>query len=52
MVIVPNQFFYDCTVIIGLREKSDGQHQLDISLAPGLGFPRPIGRTKGKRDKI
>ncbi|WP_194015609.1 hypothetical protein [Synechocystis salina] len=52
MVIVPNQFFYDCTVIIGLREKSDGQHQLYIPLALGLCSPLPIGRTKGKRDKI
>ncbi|MBD2618779.1 MULTISPECIES: hypothetical protein [unclassified Synechocystis] len=52
MVIVPNQFFYDCTVIIGLREKSDGQHQLYFPLVLGLGLPCPIGEKKEKRDKI
>jgi hypothetical protein len=52
MVIVPNQFFYDCTVIIELREKSDGQHQPYFPLALEMGFPCPVGRKKGKEDKI
>jgi hypothetical protein len=52
MVIVPNQFFYDCTVIIGLREKSDDQHQLYSPSAAGLGFPCPVGKKKEKRHKI